>query len=63
MVQVRMPDSAGRRYYERKIAEGKAPRAALRCLKRHLSNQLWRTMIADEYRHGGKPDTQSAKAA
>lgn len=63
IVQVRRPGSAGRRYYDRKIAEGKAPRAALRCLKRHLSNQLWRTMIADEYRHGGKPNNQSAKAS
>jgi transposase len=30
IVQVRMPASAGRRYYDRRIAEGKKPRAALR---------------------------------
>jgi transposase len=63
IVQVRMPDSAGRRYYDRKIADGKKPRAALRCLKRHLSNQLWRTMIADEHRHHDKPEDQSARAS
>lgn len=63
MVQVRMPDSAGRRYYDRKIADGKTPRAALRSLKRHLSNQLWRTMLADEYRHRNKPDNQTPTAA
>lgn len=63
IVQVRMPDSAGRRYYDRKIADGKTPRAALRCLKRHLSNQLWRTMLADEQRHHDKPDDQSARAS
>ena len=50
VVQVRMPHSAGRRYYDRKIADGKTPRAALRCLKRHLFNQLWRTMLVDERR-------------
>ena len=63
IVQLRMPDSAARRYYDRKIADGKAPRATLRCLKRHLSNQLWRTMIADEHRHRDKPNNQSAKAS
>jgi transposase len=63
IVQVRMPDSVGRRYYDRKIADGKTPRAALRCLKRHLSNQLWRTMLADEHRHHDKPDDQPARAS
>jgi transposase len=63
MVQVRMPNSAGRRYYDRKIADGKTPRAALRSLKRHLSNQLWRAMIADEDHHRNKPDDQPSTAA
>jgi transposase len=31
MVQVRRP-SAGQAYYRRKLAEGKAPKEALRCL-------------------------------
>jgi transposase len=63
IVQVRMPDSAGRRYYDRRIADGKTPRAALRCLKRHLSNQLWRTMLADERRHRDRAHDQSATAS
>lgn len=63
IVQVRMPNSAGRRYYDRKIADGKTPRAAMRSLKRHLSNQLWRVMLADEYHHINKPDDQSPTAA
>jgi transposase len=63
IVQLRMPHSAGRRYYDRKIADRKTPRAALRCLKRHLSSQLWRTMIADERRRRHIPDDQSAKAS
>ena len=36
MVQVRRP-SAGQGYYRRKLAEGKSPKEALRCLKRRLS--------------------------
>ena len=63
VVQVRMRDSDGRRYYDRKITDGKTPRAALRCLKRHLSNQLWRTMLADERRRRHIPDDQSAQAS
>jgi transposase len=63
MVQVRMPNSAGRRYYDRRIAEGKPPRSALRCLKRHLSNQLWRVMTADERRRTSDPTQQPAQAS
>ena len=33
VTQVRMRNSAGRRYYERKISEGKTHKAAMRCLK------------------------------
>ena len=51
MVQVRMPASAGRAYYDKKIAEGKSPRAAARSLKRPLSDHVWRIMLADEKRN------------
>ena len=40
-------DTEGRRYYERKRAEGKTRREALRCLKRRLSDVVYRTMRAD----------------
>jgi transposase len=63
IVQLRMPNSAGRRYYDRRIAEGKTPRAALRCLKRHLSNRLWKTMTADEQHRHNKPIDQTAQAS
>lgn len=63
MAQVRMPSSAGRGFYDRKIADGKTPRAAMRSLKRHLSNQLWRTMTADENHPPGEPADQSPSAA
>jgi transposase len=40
MVQVRRP-SAGQAYYRRKLAEGKSPKEALRCLKRRLSDAVY----------------------
>jgi transposase len=49
MVQVRRP-SAGQAYYQRKLAEGKAPKEALRCLKRRLSDAVYRCLLADQHR-------------
>lgn len=40
-------DTEGRRYYDRKRAEGKTGREALRCLKRRLSDLVYRTMTED----------------
>src|SRR6185295_6518287 len=40
-------DTAGRAYYDRKRAGGNTSREALRCLKRRLSDVLYRTMRAD----------------
>jgi transposase len=40
-------DTEGRAYYQRKRAEGKTEREALRCLKRRLSDLVYRTMKAD----------------
>jgi transposase len=40
--------SRGNLYYRTKIAEGKTPREAARCLKRRLADHLWRVMITDE---------------
>jgi transposase len=50
MTQIRMPASADRAFYDKKIAEGKPPRFATRALKRHLADPLWRLMLADETR-------------
>jgi transposase len=47
MVQVRRP-SAGQAYYRRKLAEGKSPKEALRCLKRRLSDAVYRCLVADQ---------------
>ena len=41
-------DTEGRAYYERKRAEGKTSREALRCLKRRLSDVVYRTLRADQ---------------
>lgn len=38
-----MPGTAGRAYYDRKIAAGSSHRATMRCLKRHLAATIWRT--------------------
>jgi transposase len=46
IVQVRWP-SAGQAYYRRKRAEGKSPKEALRCLKRRLSDAVYRCLLAD----------------
>ncbi len=46
IVQIRH-DTEGRTYYRRKIAEGKTPLEALRCLRRRLSDVIYRQMVAD----------------
>ena len=46
LVQTQHP-GPGRDYYLRKRAEGKAPLSALRCLKRKLSDALFRALVAD----------------
>jgi hypothetical protein len=48
VTQIRMPNSIGRAYYDKKIAAGKSRNEAMRCLKRRLANHIWRLMIADE---------------
>ena len=46
IVQLRH-DTAGRAYYRRKLAAGKTPMEALRCLKRRLSDVVYRQLVAD----------------
>lgn len=50
LTQVRMSGTRGRVYYNRKIAEGKTHKEAMRCLKRRLADHVWRVMINDERR-------------
>lgn len=59
VTQIRMTGSRGNRYYQAKIAEGKTPREAKRCLKRRLADHVWRTMTADERRLAANPGGHS----
>jgi transposase len=50
VTQVRHRHSEGRAYYDRKIAEGKTGKEALRALKRRISDALFAAMVADARR-------------
>jgi transposase len=45
--QIRQTDSEGRIYFERRVAEGKTKKEAIRALKRHLSNAVYRQLLLD----------------
>jgi hypothetical protein len=47
--QIRL-DTPGRTYYRRKLAAGKTKLEALRCLKRRISDAIYRQMLADAER-------------
>jgi transposase len=47
ITQIRHPHSDGRAYYERKVAEGKTHKKALRCLKRRISDAVYARLQAD----------------
>ena len=40
-------ERAGRVYYERKIAEGKTKKEAMRSLKRRITDVVYRALVAD----------------
>ena len=48
ITQIRL-DCEGRRYYLRKIADGKTPKEARRCLKRRISDAIYRQLVADAH--------------
>jgi transposase len=45
--QLRQPHSDGRAYVDRRVAEGKTKREAIRALKRQISNTVYRHLVAD----------------
>jgi len=47
VAQLRHKHSVGRVYFDRKVADGKTKREALRSLKRHVSNAVYRQLVAD----------------
>ncbi len=61
VVQLRNP-TEGRAYFDRKKAAGKTSMEAMRCLKRRLSDVVYRQLVADSLRPlgaspGGHPGT------
>jgi transposase len=48
--QIRQTHSEGRGYFEKKVAEGKTKREAIRSLKRQISNTVFRHLVLDAQR-------------
>jgi transposase len=61
ITQISHAHSDGRAYYERKIAEGKTCKEALRCLKRRISDAIYVRLRADARAAGlgGQPGNRS----
>jgi transposase len=53
VTQIRFQGSEGRAYYDKKVAEGKTSKEALRALKRQVSDALYKRMKADARRVAG----------
>jgi len=51
--QLRQPHSDGRAYVDRKVAEGKTKKEAIRALKRQISNAVYRQLVVDARRNNG----------
>lgn len=71
ITQIRYKHSPGRAYYDKKIAEGKTPKEALRALKRQISDAIYKHLKADAARTapagpqgpGGQPGNDSVASA
>ncbi len=68
VTQIRYRHSPGRAYYDKKLAEGKTGKEALRCLKRQISDAIFACLQADAQRAtakgpGGQPGNHSASRA
>jgi transposase len=68
VTQIRYQHSPGRAYYDKKIAEGKTGKEALRCLKRRISDAIYARLRADAGQAtargpGGQPGNDTASCA
>ena len=65
ITQIRHKHSDGRACYQRKIAEGKTHKEALRCLKRRISDAIHARLRADARTAGpgGQPGNHSVARA
>ncbi len=61
IVQLRN-DTKGRRYYRRRLADGKTPMEAMRCLRRQLSDVVYRQLAADAATKNAGPGGHSGAA-
>lgn len=52
ITQIRHPHSTGRGYYDRKRAEGKTGKEAIRALKRRISDALYQRLVSDASQTG-----------
>lgn len=50
--QIRNPGTDGRIYFDRRVAEGKTKKDAIRSLKRHISNAVYRKLCDDQRTRG-----------
>jgi len=50
ITQIRNPGSVGRLFFERKVAEGKTKKEAVRALKRRISDAVYRQLLLDAAR-------------
>jgi transposase len=57
IAQIRL-DTEGRTYYRRKLSEAKTRKEARRCLKRRLSDMVYRQLVADA-QQGDHPDLEA----
>jgi transposase len=55
-------DDRGREYYACKLAAGKGKKGAMRCLKRRLSDAIYRALIADVERKAAGPGGHTGAA-
>ena len=69
VTQIRYRHTKGRAYYDKKLAEGKTPKEALRALKRQISDAIFACLQEDARRAaaarspGGQPGNHSASRA
>jgi transposase len=56
VTQVRQPHSQGRAYFDKKLAEGKTRKEALRSLKRQVSDAVFTRLRADARRAAGRAE-------
>lgn len=59
LTQARSSGTCGHAYYQRKLAEGKSKKAALRCLRRQILRTVYRALVTD-YQHRISQPQQAA---